>query len=89
MSEFTEKYESWDEVIFPAIAAWRGGRLIVEFEGKEGTKLWGTVVENGGGVNYPKGYSCDHWNTSIGVWKFKRQQYKYDPDQTGDTEEDI
>lgn len=94
MSEFTEKFTSWDEVIFPIEASFKASPkikdwLVVKFDSKSGSGLSGTVVARAGSDSYPPGYYSSTWNNTITSWTFKQQTYKYDPDQTGDTEEDI
>lgn len=92
MSEFTERYKSWDEVVFPIEGSFKTQAdskdyLTVLFDSKDGSALSGVVTN--GNDNYPKGFTSRTWNNAISCWKFKQQTYKYDPDQTGDTEEDI
>jgi len=79
---------SWNEITFPCEARWARTGVLVRFSEKDGNRLVGTVIETQGG--YSTGYTCDHWNTEVRNWWFAEyMEYKYDPNQCGDTEEDI
>lgn len=95
--EFIE-FQSWDEVSEGDILHWmRGGKevgYVVEFESVDTERH----VLYGKGLKTPYVTTSNQWcdaiypypqSVSQSGWVLEQRQFKYDPAQAGDTEEDV